>query len=66
MRATKEHAKKLWCPRTSRERGADGCCFANQCMLWVELGDDLGCCGYSGEAAWALFGGEEDPCDKDE
>ena len=36
-------------------------CAGDRCMLWVELGNDLGCCGYSQEAAWALFSREEKP-----
>ena len=64
MKVTKEQAKKLWCPATMGY-GKETYCGADQCMLWVELGDGLGCCGYSQEAAWALFSREEKPCDED-
>ena len=60
MKVTKEQAKKLWCPQ-ARKPGEAWYCEPDGCMLWVELGDGLGCCGYGQEAARALFSKEEKP-----
>ena len=51
MKVTKEQAWRLWCPSADSENR----CAGDRCMLWVELGDGLGCCGYSQEAVGRTF-----------